>query len=275
MGSRFAVCTLVGLTVAVAACNASAVPSASLVAVSSEPSPTSRASAGVLDLDYNCNDNKPCTFAAGTYVLSDANAPDGTLLPGLGFTLNQAWSSREVWLGSVVLDQVAGGGSMVILVDMLPATQDGEPAPDVENQADAIAQWILANPSLQTSDIAVTTLGDGIRALGITVGVSPSWVNLDPDCPVESCSVVLTRPDWQCCFALGLGDHARIYVANIGPSGRPHTLMVILGSVEDGPPMSLAALAAFDASVRPTLDSFVVPNQLVIYCGDTHPAHLC
>lgn len=275
LASRSAVCALWCLAIGVSACSPASTPLASQKEAS--PGPTSSPSTAVAKvIDYNCSEQAACTFEPGQYVLSDAQADYGALLPGLGFTLSDQWTSVEAWLGALELHTADGSGSMAILVDMLPVTQDGEGAAGVENNAAAIVAALASNASLVATDITQTSLGEDVPATEVTLAVSPSWVNVDPTCPVGACSTFLGRPDWWCCVSIGLGDHVRIYVADIGtPGSSPHTLMILLGSVEDSPAISEAALAGLDVLVRPILDSLILPEELVIYCGDTRPAHRC
>jgi len=274
--SRSAVCALACVAIVLSACSAGNGPSPSHSTSSQAPSSVASTNARPIAIDHNCNENEPCTFDAGSYVLSDANAPDGTLLPGLGFTLDSTWTSTEIWLGSVELHPAAFPGTVAILVDTLPASPEGGVAGDAENNASAIVASLAANPSLITTDVTQTTIGNGIAATAVTIGISPSWVTLDPDCPVETCSNLFIRPDWWCCTAIGIGERVRVYVADIGSDpASPHTLMIVLGTKEDAPTLSDAQFADLETRVRPFLDSLVIPDELIIYCGDTHPARRC
>ncbi len=109
-----------------------------------------------------------------------------------------------------------------------------------------------------TSDPESTTIGTGIAATTLLVGVSETAKKADP-CPVEVCVGVFTAEGWPTDgygYAIGRQPdplYLRMYFADILTGSVPHTLVVALDAGD------AAHLPAFEAFADAVLDSLHLP----------------
>jgi hypothetical protein len=135
--------------------------------------------------------------------------------------------------------------------------------------ADELVAWIESNADHVTSAVTAATIGrDRISARSLLVTVSDS-ATTDAQFEGCPCPVLLGRPDWWCCFGIGRDDHLRLYLADIGTDQAPHTLVVSLLA------RGAEQLAELEARAQPVLDSLVLPDELVVYCGPDVPPRRC
>lgn len=94
-----------------------------------------------------------------------------------------------------------------------PVTPTGQPIVGLGSTEDALTEWFVQNPNMDVTSPTEVILGDGVSATTFTMGVAPTNVNVDPDCPagVRSCLNVLWVTDDHI-FAIGFGSAERLYL---------------------------------------------------------------
>jgi hypothetical protein len=232
--------------------------------------PAATPPAPATEFDENCYEDTPCTLEPGTYTFVDDVAPDGTLLPGLTMSTEETWTISELWIGELLLSPDADTGHAIrIWIDMAGARDGATVEVDGPPSADELTEWLLANDEHDASAVTDVTLGrDRIPARSLVLTVSDTATT---DAAIEGCPCpeLVGRPDWWCCFGMAAEDHMRLYLADIGSAEAPHTLAVsLLAPGAD-------ALAALEARALPVLDSLVLPDELVVYCGPDVPPRRC
>lgn len=115
---------------------------------------------------------------------------------------------------------------------------------------------MTTNPDLTIVEKpAPATIGDGIKATALVVGVSPSAKYGDPACQANPrCADLLTNVAlWGKgeYFGIAGDEQLRLYLAAITVAGQPRTLFVALDAV--GGPTDLVALTAQTAPILSSL----------------------
>ena len=196
-------------------------------------------------------------LGAGTYATSNANG----FLPGLAVTLPDGWVVTEQDRGEFGLMPADHPDDKVFFgVDLAATTIDGRVAPGVPGTAAGLIAWLAENPDLTVSTPSRTSIGDGIDATTVDVGVSPSSAG-DPvtysDCPASPCVGFLKDPrNWPGALAIASGEVVRLYFSTIG-SGT-HTLVIALDAPTADELERLATIA------QRILDSVRLPSHLVV-----------
>src|SRR5262245_7900315 len=172
---------------------------------------------------FQCSDDNPCQYDAGTYLLSL-----GEVLPGLQLTLPADWSSTENWVGELKL--VAPGHADDLLrfwVDMVAVKSSGDGHGTVLNDVGTsprdLTRWLTTNPDFHiVTGPRATTIGDRIPVLTLSLNVSKTADYGDPGCPPNPrCADLFTRPDlWgPNVYGIGGDEEIRLYIGTIRISG--------------------------------------------------------
>jgi hypothetical protein len=293
-GSVRAVAIVMGIAVAITACDATsptptdtssqstaASPVATAAAIPPASAPSATRPVGVpanaQPFLFGCTDGlaRCVDIAPGTYY----TAGDWALLPGLTFTLPAGWTSLANEAGELELYPIAGGGAsdMLIWRDVVPWI-DGRAA--IEQRADPEA-WIarLSNdPRLEASEPEQVLLGRRmdarLPAIAITVRISQAAANEMADCSGVVCIELLSDAShWEHPFSIGLyqveegfscpcTNLVRLYFASIGYPSHPHLFVVALQAFGPTPDRD-ADMARLQAVAQPILDSLIVPTIIV------------
>ncbi len=203
-----------------------------------------------------CHESNPCTgLGPGTYVLTG----DDAFMAGLTVTIPVRWTNGEQDIGEFNIQPDTPPGLLLFVRDITPVLHDGTRAVDVKRTSAGLVEWIRANPDFVTSNPEATTIGTGIAATTLLVGISETAKNADPTCPVEVCVGIFTAEGWPVDgygYAIGRQPdplYLRMYFADILTGSVPHTLVVLLDAGD------AAHLPAFEAFADPVLDSLHLP----------------
>jgi len=241
---------------AVAPASAPAAPTPLVILVT--PAPTATASPalspGAISLP-ECSTSDPCTgLAPGTYVLKG----EGAFMAGLTVTVPVPWTNGEQDIGEFIIRPGSPPGDLKFQRDITPVLRDGTPAHGVLRTSAGLIDWIRTSDDFVTSDLESTTIGKGIAATTLLVGVSKTAKNADPGCPVQVCVPLHTAEGWPPgeFYAIGRQPdplYVRMYFADVLTGSVPHTLVVVLDAGD------AVHLPAFEAFADPVLDSLQLP----------------
>jgi hypothetical protein len=245
--------TVMAVFLTVSACGGAVVaPSSSTPSVSPTELPV--ASTAAIPLPNGCNDAAPCALAAGTYVLTG----DFAFMQGLTVQVPAPGKSAEQDQGEFRVAIDGTPGEIRFWKDLTPVAADGTQMVNAGKTTAQVVAWLQASPQFVTSKPEQVTIGDGVPATTILVGVSDTAKNIDPDCPVAVCAGVFTDTEhWNGAYAIGRQDdplYVRLYLADIMVGSTPHTLIVALD------PGDAASLPALEAAAKPVLDSIRLPQ---------------
>jgi hypothetical protein len=269
MLTRHSAVVPLALVLLVAACSpgTQGTPSATTPG-SAAPSTSASAGVAIHQLDTSCSEDNRCSMQPGTWMTASVTARTEAFIPGLEFTLPTAWSSREHWQSELEMDPVEPSslGEVRMWIDMAPGGADGTADPARQFDAAGMLDWIVTNTNLVVSVPQSVTVA-GLPAMVVDFTVSPTATDDDPNCPT-GCATTLGRPGINCCIGYGQGEFVRQYIFDVGPESERHTMIIDLDS-----PFSAEALEQLDDLLQPILDSFVFPDEWLIWCGRTGPPH--
>jgi hypothetical protein len=235
---------------------------AASVAVMASPAVSARPS-GPLALPI-CHEGAHCSIGAGAYITEGA----GAFFPGLQLAVPDGWFLAESDNGEISLhpsdhpdDGLLIWKDIVAVVSNHRTQKGGTPMAGIGTSPGALVAWFTANPDFHviTAPKAVT-VGHGIVATVLTMGVSTTADFGDPDCPVNPhCASFITDPHhWGGgFFAIGAPEVVRMFLATASYPDGDHNFVVAL----DVP--SIADLDPFATKTKSILDSIRLPNTYV------------
>jgi hypothetical protein len=197
----------------------------------------------------------------GTYVTST----EGGFFPGLGITIPAGWIAGETDSGEISLFPADRPNDKLFIWKDLAAVvtnnrdgKVGSALPNVGRTADALIAWVTSTTDFKVvSAPKARTVGDSIKGMEMTVGVSTTANFGDPDCPDNPrCAAFFTDPlHWGTTFyAIGGDEVARIFIGTVHYPDGDHTFLVTL----DTP--NKAELATFAPIAEPIIASLTLPT---------------
>lgn len=209
---------------------------------------TRTASLGTIPSD--CSEAHPCRLHAGTYRLGSS-----AVLPSLELAVPGGWSSTEDSLGELKLVAPDHPDEILdIWLDMRAVKSSGRGhgntvLGNVGKSPSALVAWLTSDRDFQiVSRPRTSSIGNGIRATTIAVGVSGTANYGDAGCPANPrCADLFRNPlTWLPGDSFGIGgaEQARLYLAKIKSNGWiPHTLEICLDAPDHSKLVSLTAIA--------------------------------
>jgi Tol biopolymer transport system component len=203
-----------------------------------------------------CSGSSPCAFPAGRYTIGESG-----VIPGLGVTLPDGWSSHESNVVQLELTPPGQSDASLILWQGMAAVKSAGPGHgtvmhDVGTTPAALTSWLTGDPDFHVvSEPAPANVGQ-VETTALTVGVSDSARYGGPDCPDNPrCAALLTKPFYSGhdFFAIGGDEEVRLYLGTLTTGGSPRTFIVAL----DAP--SPARLRDLVRAAQPVIDSVVLP----------------
>ena len=195
---------------------------------------------------------------AGQHVL-----PSGTVLPGLGFTLDEGWDATENDEIEIHFVPPNNPADAVFLWRDIRAVKSTGPKAgtqilgNVGPSAPALVSWITSNPDFHVTGRPLrVSIGQGIPATTLTVGVSSTARYGDPGCPDNPhCAAFFRGPSWSpdLFYAIGGDEIVQMLFATVPFAHASSTLVIALDAEN---PTDLIAL---QRAVRPFLDSLRLP----------------
>jgi hypothetical protein len=157
------------------------------------------------------------------------------LLGDIAVTLPDGWAVKEDSPSELSLMPSAGlAEADPIYINIwrdMQQSKDEATVYGVPNTPEAMAAWLEADPEL-TVERSEGTIGDGIPAIVLDIGIAPDAVN-DYVCsaygPIEHCVDFLMFHLFGEPWGLWDQDRVRLYLSSFEFDGNPHTLLVAAG----------------------------------------------
>jgi hypothetical protein len=230
-------------------------PSTAAIAASPSPGPAampSRSPAPVCDALCRQvpNPHYPGAVPAGPY------RSVAFLLGDIAVTLPDGWVVSEDSPSELGLMPSAGLAEddpsfIKVWRDMQPS-KDEATVYGVPNTPEAMAAWLEADPDLTVGPPTEGTIGDGIPAIVLDIGIAPDAVN-DYVCstygPYEHCVDFLTFHLFGEPFGFVDQDRVRLFLSSFDFEGNPHTLVVAVEGQDQ------ATLTGFLPTAQAIIDS--------------------
>ena len=137
------------------------------------------------------------------------------------------WQGLEDSNGELKIFPPDGGDYGVSFsLDLFPVRGE-KPVKPVPTSIDEWIDWYEANPSLETSNVSKTKIGD-VPATRIDITTSKTAENDDPGCPADACVNVWSFAHWDFFNGIAGNDIYRQYLAEVTYGGKAHILSAIV-----------------------------------------------